>query len=158
MSQTEENSALAVRARRELRATADDVFDALVDPEKQRVWLSPLGPDEGGVQTSVDLRVGGVWEASFRPNPETQVHDVQTYIQIERPHRLITDVVSESAIGGQPMPTLTSRIDIMLAPTDSGTIMTAEQTGFPNAEMRDFFEVAVWPSAFDRIESYLARH
>ena len=155
MSQTEQNRALAVRAQRELRATADEIFDALVDPEKQRGWLSPLGAEEGDVQTSVDLRVGGVWEASFRPNPETQVHDVQTYVHIDRPHRLITDVVSESAIGGQSMPTVTSRIDIVLSPTDSGTLATAEQTGFPSAEIRDFFEVAVWPSAFDRIESYL---
>ncbi|MBW9093275.1 SRPBCC domain-containing protein [Microbacterium jejuense] len=155
MSQTEEGSALAVRAQRELRATADDVFDALVDPEKQKRWLSPLGADEGGVETSVDLRVGGAWEASFRPDPETQVHDVQTYVRIDRPHRLVTDVVSESVIGGQPMPTLRSRIDITLTPTEAGTMMTAEQTGFPSAQMRDFFEAAVWPSAFDRIEGYL---
>ncbi|MBD3942759.1 SRPBCC domain-containing protein [Microbacterium sp. NEAU-LLC] len=156
MSQTEQTGALAVRAERELRASADDIFDALVDPEKQRDWLSPLGPDAGAVQTSVDLRVGGVWEASFQPNPETQVHDVQTYVVIDRPHRLVTDVVSESVIGGQPMPTIASRIAFTFTPTAAGTLVTAEQTGFPSAEMRDFFEASVWPSAFDRIENFLA--
>ncbi|WP_426320828.1 SRPBCC family protein [Microbacterium sp. E-13] len=154
MSLTESRQGLRLRARRELRATQDAVFDALVNPDKQRLWLSPPGAGDA-VETTVDLRVGGAWESRFRPDHLTQVHDVQTYVVIDRPHRLVTDLVSESVVNDQPMPTLHSRIDITLDATVWGTLMTVEQTGFPSAQMRDFFETVVWPGGFDRIESFL---
>jgi len=153
MSLTESREELRFQLRRELHATEEAVFDALVIPEKQKVWLSP--PGAGAVETTVDLRVGGAWEARFRPDHLTEVHDVQTYLVIDRPHRLVTDLVSASARGGQSMPTLHSRVDITLEPTVWGTLMTVEQTGFPSVEVRDFFEAVVWPGGFDRIESFL---
>jgi uncharacterized protein YndB with AHSA1/START domain len=154
MSLTESREGLRLQVRRELRATEEAVFDALVNPEKQKVWLSPPGAG-GAVETTVDLRVGGAWEARFRPNHLTEVHDVQTYVVIDRPHRLVTDLVSESVVNGRSMPTLHSRVDITLEPTVWGTLMTAEQSGFPSVEMRDFFENVAWPGAFDRIETFL---
>jgi len=153
MNPTESNHALGVRMQREMSATPDALFDALVNPDKQRAWLSEAGAEAGHVETTVDLRVGGTWESRFHPNPETEVHDVQTYVEIDRPHRLITDLVSESIIGGKQMPTLRSRIDMTFVPTASGALVTVEQTGFPTAEMRDFFEAVVWPGGLDRIEA-----
>ena len=79
MSRIESVEFIGLRVQRELHATPEEVFDAYTDPEKQRSWLSALGQNEGAVQTSVDLRVGGEWEARFRPNPETEVHDAQMY-------------------------------------------------------------------------------
>lgn len=154
MSLTESREGLRLQLRRELHATEDAVFDALVNPEKQKIWLSPPGAG-GVVETTVDLRVGGAWESRFRPNHMTEVHDVQTYVVIDRPHRLVTDLVSESVVDGRPMPTLHSRLDITLEPTVWGTLMTVEQTGFPSIEMRDFFETVAWPGAFDRVETFL---
>ncbi len=154
MSLTESREDLRLQLRRELHATEEAVFDALVNPDKQKVWLSPPGAG-GAVETTVDLRVGGTWESRFRPNHLTEVHDVQTYVVIDRPHHLVTDLVSESTAEGRPMPTLHSRVDITLDPTVWGTLMTVEQNGFPSAEVRDFFEAVVWPGGFDRIESFL---
>lgn len=154
MSLTESREELRLQLRRELHATEEAVFDALVDPDKQRVWLSPPGAG-GAVETTVDLRVGGAWEARFRPDHLTEVHDVQTYVVIDRPHRLVTDLVSEAVRDGQPMPGLHTRVDITLEPTVWGTLMTVEQSGFPSVEVRDFFETVVWPGGFDRIESFL---
>ncbi|MBW9111392.1 SRPBCC family protein [Microbacterium ureisolvens] len=154
MSLTESREELRLQLRRELHATEEEVFDALVNPDKQAVWLSPPGAG-GAVETTVDLRVGGAWEARFRPNHLTEVHDVQTYVVIDRPHRLVTDLVSESVVEGQSMPPLHSRVDITLEPTVWGTLMTVEQSGFPDVEIRDFFETVVWPAGLDRIESFL---
>jgi uncharacterized protein YndB with AHSA1/START domain len=156
MSQIESVESIGLRVERELHATPAEVFDAFTDPEKQRSWLSALGPDAGAVETSVDLRVGGVWEARFRPNPETVVHDVHTYAEIDRPHRLATDLVGESTIGGQRMPTLETRIVMTFEPTGAGTLVTVEQTGFPATEMRDFFANVAWPSGLARVDAFLA--
>ncbi|MFB7892296.1 SRPBCC domain-containing protein [Microbacterium sp. NPDC056044] len=157
MSLTDSREDLRLQLRRELHAGEEAVFDALVNPDKQKAWLSP--PWAGGaVETTVDLRVGGRWESRFRPNHVTEVHDVQTYIVIDRPHRLVTDLVSESSAEGREMPAIHSRLDITLDPTVWGTLMTVGQTGFPSVEVREFFEVVVWPGAFDRIESLLTGH
>ncbi|HKP08526.1 MAG TPA: SRPBCC domain-containing protein [Microbacterium sp.] len=155
MSLTDSREDLRLQLRRELHATEEAVFDALVNPDKQRVWLSPPGAG-GAVETTVDLRVGGTWEARFRPNHLTEVHDVHTYVVIDRPHRLVTDLVSESVVDGQPIPALHTRVEMTFEPTVWGTLMTVEQHGFPSAEMRDFFETVAWPGGFDRIESFLA--
>ena len=156
MSQIESTETIGLRVQRELHATPEEVFDAYTDPDKQRNWLSALGPDEGAVETSVDLRVGGAWEARFRPNPETEVHDVQRYAEIDRPHRLVTDLVAESTIGGRRMPALETRIVMTFEPTAAGTLVTVEQTGFPATDMRDFFANIAWPSGLARLDAFLA--
>lgn len=89
MSRIGSTASLGLTVQRELPGTPEEAFDAYTDPDKLRVWLSALGPEEGAVLTSVDLRVGGRCEARFRPNPQTLVHDVQTYREIDRPHRLV---------------------------------------------------------------------
>ena len=156
MSQIESTESVGLRVQRELHATPEEVFDAYTDPEKQRSWLSALGPDEGAVETSVDLHVGGTWEARFRPNPETEVHDVQTYVEIDRRHRLVTDLVAESMIGGRRMPALETRIVMIFEPIPAGTLVTIEQTGFPATEMRDFFANVAWPSGLALLDACLA--
>lgn len=147
---------LELRLVRELAAAPADVFDAYTDPDSQRVWLSALGPEAGEVETSVDLRVGGVWEAKFRPNPDVTVHDVQTYLEVDRPRRLVTRLVAESTMNGRPMPTLTSDIVVEFAPSDMGTTVTVHQSGFPSAQVRDFFATVAWQGGFDRLEAHLA--
>lgn len=155
MTLIDSREALRLRVRRELHAAEDAVFDALVDPDKQRAWLSP--PGAGAVVTTVNLRVGGVWESRFRLNYVTEMHEVQTYVVIDRPHHLVTDVVSESVSDGRSLPAMRSRIDIVLQPTVWGSLVTVEQTGFASIEEREFFETMVWPGEFDRIESSLTK-
>ncbi|GAA1778843.1 SRPBCC family protein [Agromyces lapidis] len=146
---------IGLTVQRELPGTPEEVFDAVTNPGKQLVWLSALGPERGAVQTSVDLRVGGRWEARFHANPQTLVHDVQTYREIDRPNRVVTDLVGESSIGGETMPTLETRIAMTFSQTETGTLVTVEQTGFPATELRDFFESTVWPAGLDRIAEFL---
>lgn len=155
MSLTESREELRLHLWRELHGKPEAVFDALVDPEKQKEWLAPSWA--GAVETTVDLRVGGVWESRFHPDQQTEVHDVQTYVVIDRPHRLVTDLVSEAATGDHKLADLHSRVEITLDPTVWGTYLTVDQVGFPDAEVRDFFETAVWPGDLDRLEAFLTR-
>lgn len=156
MSLTESHPTLHLQAWRELHAPPEAVFDALVNPEKHKGWLAPPGR-WGDVESTVDLRVGGVWESRFSPTPDARVHDVQTFVVIDPPRRLVTDLVSDAVIEGQAMPKLRSRIEFRLAPTVWGTLITIEQAGFPGEEVRDFFESVVWAAALDRLEAFLAR-
>lgn len=155
MDQHEPAETFGFSIRRELPGTPEEVFDAYTDPAKQRIWLSALGADDGEVQTTIDLRIGGRWEARFRPNPQTRVHDVQTYREIDRPHRVVTDLVSESSIDGVAMPTLRTPVVVTLARSETGTLVTVEQSGFASAEMRDFFESVAWPAGLDRVAAVL---
>ncbi|MGB4135921.1 MAG: SRPBCC domain-containing protein [Microbacterium sp.] len=152
---TETTDGIGLELQREVAASPQAVFDALTDPDRQRLWLSALGPEAGAVATSVDLRVGGVWESTFRASPEITVHDVWTYREIEPARRVVADLVGESTAGGKPMPTLHARIVLGFEATASGTLVTVEQTGFPSEEMRGFFENVVWPGALGRIETLL---
>ena len=52
---------------------------------------------------------------------------------------------------------MTTHVVVTFEPSDAGTLVTVEQTGFPTPEIRDFFSTMVWVGAFDRIEAFLTR-
>ena len=87
---------LDLRITRFLPATPDEVFDAYTDAEKQRIWFSILDEKPGVVEIDVDLRVGGTQTAVWGPDPDTLFHETQTFLEIDRPHRLVTDAIAQS--------------------------------------------------------------
>ncbi len=144
---------LDMRMTRQLPATPDEVFDAYTDAEQQKIWFSILDEKPGIVQIDVDLRVGGQQTAVWGPDPDTLFRETQTFLEIDRPHRLVTESQGSSPDGM----TMTTRIEITFEARDGGTLMTVVQSGFPVPEVRDFFVAEVWAGAFDRIEAYLTR-
>lgn len=144
---------LELRAERLLPATPDEVFDAYTDAEKQKIWFSILDTEPGIVEIEVDLRVGGVQTATWGPSRDELFTETQTFLEIDRPHRLVTESVGSSPDGQ----TMTTRIEITFAAVDGGTLMSVVQSGFPGVELRDFFAEHAWVGAFERIATYLAR-
>ena len=144
---------IGLRFTRQLPATPDEVFDAYTDAEKQKIWFSILDEEPGIVEIEVDLRVGGKQLAVWGPNRDTLFREEQTFLEIDRPHRLVT----ESTGSGPDGDTMTTRIVMTFEANDGGTLVTVEQTGFPTPEVRDFFQTMVLVGAFDRIEAYLTR-
>ncbi|MFI2710681.1 SRPBCC domain-containing protein [Micromonospora sp. NPDC018662] len=142
-----------MRMTRQLPARPDEVFDAYTDAEKQKVWFSILDEEPGIVEIEVDLRVGGKQTAVWGPSPDALFRETQTFLEIDRPHRLVT----ESTGSGPDGATMTTRIEITFEEKDGGTLMTVVQSGFPAPEVRDFFVGEVWSGAFDRVEAYLVR-
>ena len=153
MSDIDTGETIGLRMTRELPATPEEVFDAYTDAEKQKIWYSILDEEPGIVEIEVDLRVGGKQVAVWGPNRDTLFREEQTFLEIDRPHRLVTES-SGSDPSGQ---TMTTHVVVTFEPIDAGTLVTVEQTGFPTPEVRDFFETMVWVGAFDRIEAYLTR-
>jgi uncharacterized protein YndB with AHSA1/START domain len=143
-----------LRMTRLLPATPDEVFDAYTDAEQQKIWFSILDETPGIVEIEVDLRVGGRQTAVWGPDRDTLFRETQTFLEIDRPHRLVTASTGSSPDGT----TMTTRIEITFEARDGGTLMTVVQSGFPAAEVRDFFAAEVWTGAFARIEAYLSRH
>ena len=144
---------LDLRMTRQLPASPDAVFDAYTDAEKQKIWFSILDEQPGIVEIEVDLRVGGRQTAVWGPDRDNLFRETQTFLEIDRPHRLVT----ESIGGGPDGMTMTTRVEITFEAVDDGTLMTVVQSGFPVPEVRDFFVGEVWVGAFDRIEAFLVR-
>lgn len=142
---------LDLRMSRHLSATPDEVFDAYTDAEKQKIWFSILDDEPGIVRIEVDLQVGGSQVAEWGPDEESLFREVQTFVEIDRPHRLVTDSVGSSPDGQ----TMSTRIVVTFEPEDGGTLMTVHQSGFPVPEVRDFFAGEVWIGALDRLEAFL---
>ena len=144
---------LTLRIERILPASPHDVFDAYTDAEQQKVWFSILDEQPGIVEIDVDLRVGGTQTSVWGPDRDTLFREVQTFVVVDRPHRLVTESTGSSPDGM----TMTTRIEITFAASgDGSTLMTVEQSGFPAPEVRDFFVGEVWQGALARIEAYLA--
>jgi uncharacterized protein YndB with AHSA1/START domain len=144
---------LRLRMTRQLPATPEEVFDAYTDAEKQKIWFSILDEAPGIVEIEVDLRVGGTQTAVWGASRDQLFREVQTFLVIDRPHRLVTESTGSSPDGM----TMTTTIEVTFEPRDGGTLMTVVQSGFPAPEIRDFFTGEVWVGAFDRIEAFLRR-
>ncbi len=144
---------LAMRMTRHLPATPDEVFDAYTDAEQQKIWFGILDEHPGIVEIEVDLRVGGRQTAVWGPDRDTLFTETQTFLEIDRPHRLVTESTGSSPDGM----TMTTRIEITFEAQGDGTLMTVVQSGFPVPEVRDFFVAEVWAGAFARLAAYLTR-
>ncbi|WP_454049897.1 SRPBCC family protein [Cellulomonas sp. Marseille-Q8402] len=144
---------LELRATRVLPATPEEVFDAYTDAEKQRIWFAILDTEPGIVEIEVDLRVGGRQVAVWGPNRDELYRETQTFLEIDRPHRLVTESVGSSPDGQ----TMTTHIVLTFEAVDGGTLMSVVQSGFPTPELRDFFAEHAWVGACDRIEAFLTR-
>ena len=144
---------LDVRMTRQLPATPEEAFDAYTDAEKQRIWFSILDEEPGIVEIEVDLRVGGRQTAVWGPGPDELFRETQTFLEVERPHRLVTESTGSAPDGT----TMTTRVEVTFEESGDGTLMTVVQSGFPVPEMRDFFAAEVWTGAFARLEAFLVR-
>ncbi|MEU8106595.1 SRPBCC family protein [Nonomuraea muscovyensis] len=144
---------IQLRTTRVLPATPEEVFDAYTDAEKQKIWFSILDEEPGIVEIEVDLRVGGRQTAAWGPDADNLFRETQTFVEIDRPHRLVTESTG-SAPDGMSM---TTTVEVTFEEHEGGTLLTVVQSGFPAPEVRDFFVKEVWTGALDRIEAYLRR-
>ena len=91
MSETS-SGLITARVTHEFEHSAEDVFDAWLTPELIRQWmgaaLKESMPDTRMIEVSVTPKVGGTFTfTDTRDNDETA--PTGTYLEIERPHRLV---------------------------------------------------------------------
>lgn len=114
-----------VRLHRVLRAPAERVYRAFLDPRAMAKWLPPHG--FVGEMHSVDARVGGSYRMSFTNFNTGQSHTFGgTYVEL-RPNELIryADKFEDPGLPGEMAASVTLR------PVAGGTELTIVQEGIP---------------------------
>jgi uncharacterized protein YndB with AHSA1/START domain len=84
---TEYPSALEILTTRDFDAPIDLVFDVLTNPEHVRHWFAPF--EDTLTVCSIDLRVGGQYHMVFVTGDGTECSFRGTYLEIERPNRIV---------------------------------------------------------------------
>ena len=115
-----------VHFHRVLRAPAERVFRAFVDPDAMAKWLPPHG-FTGRVQ-SMDARVGGGYRMSFTQLSNGQTHSFGgTFLEFEPGVRLRhTDRFDDPNLPGEMVTTVSFRT------VSVGTELGIEQSGIPD--------------------------
>jgi uncharacterized protein YndB with AHSA1/START domain len=80
-------SELEILTTREFEAPIGLVFDVLTEPEHVRHWFAPF--EDTMTVCEIDLRVGGTYHMVFVTDDGTECSFRGTYMEIERPDRLV---------------------------------------------------------------------
>ena len=110
----------AVVVRRTIAATAEDLFDAWLDPEALGVWMRP-----GTIKSTsakVDARVGGRYEIVMQGESERFPH-TGVYRIIDRPRRLVFTWHSPATEQQESLVT----VDFVRMGTKTEVVVTHEQ-------------------------------
>jgi uncharacterized protein YndB with AHSA1/START domain len=110
----------AVVVRRTIAASAEDLFDAWLDPEALAAWMRP-----GTIKSTVakiEARVGGSYEIAMQGQSGLIVHKGR-YQKIDRPKRLVFTWASP---GTELRDTLVT-VDFVAACSRTEVIVTHEQ-------------------------------
>jgi uncharacterized protein YndB with AHSA1/START domain len=111
-----------VRAAHRYDAPPQRVFDAWLDPKTAAKFLFAT-PTGQMIKAEIDPRVGGAFTFTDRRPDMGDVEHVGTYVEIDRPRRLVFDFAVP-----QYEPTLT-RITLDFAPSGAGTDLTLTHQG-----------------------------
>lgn len=112
--------------RREIRASAEELFDAWLDAESLAVWMKPGDTERATV--SVDPRVGGQFEIVMH-TPKGPVPHRGAYREIERPRRLV--FTWNSPYAGEHG----SLVTVEFRPAGGATEIVLTHERLPSAEM-----------------------
>ena len=134
-------------------ASAEEVFDAFTSTEAQRVWLRDAGDPDAIVETECDPRVGGRWVTAWGPSRDELYRETNVFEVVDRPRRLVMATTSSTPDGF----TLETRTEVTFEEQDGRTRLTVVQSGFPTAELRDYFQTTAWPGALEALHAYVTR-
>ncbi len=117
-----------IRITRKFNAPVDLVFEVWTTPEHVRNWWG--FPDHPVVTCEIDLRVGGEWRYVVNHPQSGEIAWSGTYLEIDRPHRLVSREVFE------PYPESETTNYMTLTEEDGVTTMDVLVV-HPNRESRD---------------------
>jgi uncharacterized protein YndB with AHSA1/START domain len=132
----------AVVVRRTIAASAEDLFDAWLDPEALAVWMRP-----GGIKKTtakVDARVGGRYEIVMQGD-ETYPHTGE-YRLIDRPRQLVFTWISNGTEQHESLVT----VDFLRAGKHTEVVVTHEQ--LPQAQRTS--HTNGWASALEHLDEH----
>jgi uncharacterized protein YndB with AHSA1/START domain len=115
-----------IRLHRVLRAPADRIYRAFLDPDAMSKWLPPHGFT--GKVHEIDARVGGRYRMSFTNFSSGNSHSFGgEYLELVENERIVhTDKFDDANLPGE------MRVVIVLKPVSVGTDVSIEQSGIPD--------------------------
>jgi uncharacterized protein YndB with AHSA1/START domain len=115
-----------IRLHRVLRAPAERVYRAFLDPDALAKWIPPHGFT--AKVHHLDARVGGDYRMSFTNFSTGQSHTFGgKYLELVPGERIVhTDAFDDPNLPGE------MRVTIDLRPVTGGTELTIEQAGVPD--------------------------
>jgi uncharacterized protein YndB with AHSA1/START domain len=126
------------------------VYAAWTRPEHFSVWFGTEAVDVPLDTLSMDMRVGGGWNAVMHLPDGGKIHWVGEYTEVDPPARLAFTMTDD--------PSNPSRepVTVVLAEVDGGTEMTLTQTGGHLTEEQYAQTVIGYNGFFDAMEKLLA--
>ena len=140
-------SDLEIVTTRVFNAPKELVFDVLTKPEHVRHWFAPF--NDTLTVCSIDLRVGGQYHMAFVTNDNMECSFRGTYLEIERPTRIVDTWLFE----GWPDAEAVETVDLF--EVDGGTrvrmnMAFRDQAGRDHMTTTDGQE-----DSWDKLEDYL---
>ncbi len=134
---------------RTFAAPPERVYAAWTQPEHFSVWFGTEDVDVPLETLSMDVRVGGQWNAVMHLPDGNTIHWVGEYTEVDPPNRLALTMTDEpSQPAGDP-------ITVDLAPVDGGTEMTLKQPGHGMTDEQLEQTVIGYNGFFDAMEKLL---
>jgi uncharacterized protein YndB with AHSA1/START domain len=134
----------AVVVRRTIAASAEDLFDAWLDPEALAVWMRPGGINK--TTASVDARVGGRYEIIMQGDA-TYPHTGE-YRVIDRPKRLVFTWISNGTEQRESLVT----VDFLRTGAQTEVVVTHER--LPQSQRTS--HTNGWTSALEHLDERYA--
>ncbi|MEE6259279.1 SRPBCC family protein [Plantactinospora sonchi] len=134
-----------------LDAPPEEVFRAWTDPERLTHWFAPHGFSTPRKHIDLDVRPGGSWQAEiWRDNaPASRLSG--TYVDVDRPERLVFTTGDPSNRDGTPASVVTVAFVDLLGRTE----MRFCQAGYHTAPAHADRARAGWVQFFERLTAYL---
>ena len=131
----------SVTVRREIAASAEDLFDAWLDAESLGSWLRPGGIRETRAET--DPQVGGTFRIVMVDDESSLLH-TGTYREIDRPRRLVFTWSSPATQFRESLVTVT------FEPSPNSTVVEIHQIGLPDEDAQASHD-AGWSDALGEL-------
>jgi uncharacterized protein YndB with AHSA1/START domain len=150
-----------LQVKRTFRAPRERVFDAWLDPELLRQWLT--GPGGTSPHAEVDARIGGEFRITMTsrvgelfaliPGQTGVVHMVGRYLEIVRPERLVFTV------GWEEFPTIrldreATTVTVEFHERDGETDLVLTHERNPSRRIRAFHRYG-WRGSLRKLDSLL---
>jgi len=132
----------SVTVRREIAASAEDLFDAWLDPQSLGSWLRPSSVRETRAET--DPRVGGTFRVVM-VDDESDILHTGAYREIDRPHRLVFTWSSPATWFRDSIVTVTFQPS-----SNSSTVVEIHQVGLPDEDAQGS-HLTGWSECLDQL-------
>jgi uncharacterized protein YndB with AHSA1/START domain len=133
----------SIRISRYFSASPQEVWQAWTDPKLIKSWF---GSDPNGtvLDASLDVRVGGTFDVTFRNSDDTQFTCTGTYQEIEKDQRLVFTWTWKER------PEVRELVTLAFQAEQPDTLMIFEHANIDAGTTHDY--ETGWNSTFDKLE------